>query len=218
MIDQKKDRAQMIHEICMKVLQENMEFANQVRPKPTKESSAAWKPAKSETPKASGATEGAWDATNTPGGVSDAAKAVWTKDQIVAKVMAELKTAKFANMARPKPTKESSAAWKPAKSENPKASGATEGAWEATNTPGGGSDAAKAVWTKDQIVAKIMTELKTAKFANVARPKPTKASSATQGSWDTKNTPGGVSENARQVWTIDRYKDEVQKELKNLTN
>lgn len=67
----------------------------------------------------------------------------------------------------------------------------------------------------------------TSEFSNVARPKATKASTATQGAWTTKeapkassategawdatNTPGGVSSNAKKVWTRDALKDEIKK-------
>ena len=50
----------------------------------------------------------------------------------------------FSNVARPKPTKAStatSASW--SKDMAPKASAATQGAWDSTNTPGGVSSLAK---------------------------------------------------------------------------
>ncbi len=217
------DRDALIHEICMRTLQENAEFANAARPKATKPSSstqAAWKEYKSPAGKPSASTNAGWDTSNTPGAVSQEAKDTWTKDQIVAAVRTVLARPEFANVARPKPTKASTstqAAWtseKPA----PKASAATEGSWDATNTPGGVSSNTKAVWTKDELVAAVKVALEKTEFANVARPKPAYGSSATRGGWDNSNTPGAVSEDAKKTWTLREYKDEVQKELKNLTN
>ncbi len=82
MID--REMESRINAAIAKVLNENTEFSNVARPKPTRASTAtqgAWRIEKN--PKASAATEGAWDATNTPGGVSAYAKKVWTKDELV---------------------------------------------------------------------------------------------------------------------------------------
>ena len=76
-----------------------------------------------------------------------------------------------------------------------------------------------------EAVKKVMSE--TSEFSNVARPKATKAStatqgawqiqeepkasSATQGSWDSTDTPGGVSSRAKDVWTREQLVAEITK-------
>lgn len=140
----------------------------------------------------------------------------------------------FSNVARPKPTKAStatSAAWK--KDEAPKASAATQGAWDSTNTPGGVSSLAKEKWTVQEIAAmitKVLTQNNVA-FSNKPVPAPTKVSSSTQpawkgdeecpkkpaagtqGAWDTTDTPGGVSSEAKKAWNIDEIAALVTKAL-----
>ena len=76
-------------------------------------------------------------------------------DKIIADAIAKVlyDNAEFSNVARPKPTRASTAtqgAWTIEKA--PKPSSATRGAWDSTNTPGGVSAHAKEVWTKDQLV------------------------------------------------------------------
>ncbi|MCI6858071.1 MAG: hypothetical protein MR867_02085 [Eubacterium sp.] len=141
----------------------------------------------------------------------------------------------FSNVARPKPTKAStatSAAWK--KDEAPKASAATQGAWDSTNTPGGVSSLAKEKWTVQEIAAmitKVLTQNNVA-FSNKPVPAPTKVSSSTQpawkgdeecpkkpaagtqGAWDTTDTPGGVSSEAKEVWNPSAIAALVTKVLK----
>lgn len=93
----------------------------------------------------------------------------------IAKVLSE--NTEFSNVARPKPTRASTAsqaAWNIQK--NPKASAATEGAWDATDTPGGVSAHAKKVWTKDELVdavskaAMTVLEFHNPKIAGEAKP------------------------------------------------
>ena len=69
------DRDDFIHEQVMKIVQENMEFTNVARQKATKASASASSTGETvKDPKASSATQGSWDSTNTPGGVSAIAK------------------------------------------------------------------------------------------------------------------------------------------------
>ena len=66
----------------------------------------------------------------------------------------------FSNVARPKPTKAStatSASW--SKDMAPKASAATQGAWDSTNTPGGVSSLAKEKWNVQEIAALVTKAL-----------------------------------------------------------
>ena len=66
----------------------------------------------------------------------------------------------FSNVARPKPTKAStatSASW--SKDLAPKASAATQGAWDSTNTPGGVSSLAKEKWNVQEIAALVTKAL-----------------------------------------------------------
>ena len=66
----------------------------------------------------------------------------------------------FSNVARPKPTKAStatSASW--SKDMAPKASAATQGAWDSTNTPGGVSSLAKEKWNVEKIAALVTNAL-----------------------------------------------------------
>ncbi len=141
----------------------------------------------------------------------------------------------FSNVARPKPTKAStatSASWK--KAEEPKASAATQGSWDSTDTPGGVSSLAKEKWTVKEIAAmvtKVLCENRVA-FSNKPLPAPTTISSSTQpawkkeeegvrkpaagtqGAWDTTDSPGGVSSEAKQVWNPDAIAAMVTKALK----
>ncbi|MEE1228565.1 MAG: hypothetical protein U0K57_06310 [Lachnospiraceae bacterium] len=124
------------------------------------------------------------------------------------------KTMAFSNVARPKPTKASTAtqaAWTTPK-KAPKASGATEGAWDATDTPGGVSHFAKEVWTKDKIcaVAKVVTNVLTKmEFANPPIPKPTKASTATQAAWHLEKPEAKASAGTQGAWDVAGNKNKV---------
>ena len=144
----------------------------------------------------------------------------------ISKVLSE--NTEFSNVARPKPTRASTAtqgAWNIVN--NPKASAATQGAWDATNTPGGVSAHARKAWTKDQLIdavakaAMTVLEFNNRKIEGEAKPtaskvitgyNPTgKVSSATNAVWDTADTPGGVSSAAKKVWTKDQLVDAVTK-------
>ena len=143
----------------------------------------------------------------------------------------------FSNVARPKPTKAStatSASW--SKDQEPKASAATQGAWDSTNTPGGVSSLAKEKWNVEQIAALVTKALEAnnvqVAFANKPLPEPTTISSSTQpawkkeedaprkpaagtqGAWDTTDTPGGLSAETKKVWNLDAIAALVTKELK----
>ncbi len=80
----------------------------------------------------------------------------------------------------------------------------------------------------NQIAAAVTKILESnPEFSNVARPKATKASTATQGAWnidekpkasastegawDATDTPGGVSSNAKKVWTVKDIEASVRK-------
>ena len=142
----------------------------------------------------------------------------------------------FSNVARPKPTKAStatSASW--AKDLAPKASAATQGAWDSTNTPGGVSSLAKEKWNVQEIAALVTKALESnnvkVAFSNKPIPAPTTISSSTQpawkkeeeaprkpaagtqGAWDTTDTPGGLSSETKKVWNLDAIAALVRKEL-----
>ena len=94
----------------------------------------------------------------------------------------------FSNVARPKPTKAStatSASW--SKDMAPKASAATQGAWDSTNTPGGVSSLAKEKWNVQEIAALVTKALEASNvkvaFSNKPIPAPTTISSSTQPAW-----------------------------------
>ena len=94
----------------------------------------------------------------------------------------------FSNVARPKPTKAStatSASW--SKDLAPKASAATQGAWDSTNTPGGVSSLAKEKWNVQEIAALVTKALEASNvkvaFSNKPIPAPTTISSSTQPAW-----------------------------------
>ena len=133
----------------------------------------------------------------------------------------------FSNVARPKPTKAStatSASW--SKDMAPKASAATQGAWDSTNTPGGVSSLAKEKWNVQEIAALVTKALEASNvkvaFSNKPIPAPTTISSSTQpawkkdedeaprkpaagtqGAWDVTDTPGGLSAETKKVWNLD---------------
>ena len=142
----------------------------------------------------------------------------------------------FSNVARPKPTKAStatSASW--SKDLAPKASAATQGAWDSTNTPGGVSSLAKEKWNVQEIAALVTKALESnnvkVAFSNKPIPAPTTISSSTQpawkkeeeaprkpaagtqGAWDTTDTPGGLSSETKKVWNLDAIAALVRKEL-----
>ena len=142
----------------------------------------------------------------------------------------------FSNVARPKPTKAStatSASW--SKDLAPKASAATQGAWDSTNTPGGVSSLAKEKWNVQEIAALVTKALESnnvkVAFSNKPIPAPTTISSSTQpawkkeeeaprkpaagtqGAWDTTDTPGGLFSETKKVWNLDAIAALVRKEL-----
>ena len=143
----------------------------------------------------------------------------------------------FSNVARPKPTKAStatSASW--SKDMAPKASAATQGAWDSTNTPGGVSSLAKEKWNVQEIAALVTKALEASNvkvaFSNKPIPAPTTISSSTQpawkkdedeaprkpaagtqGAWDVTDTPGGLSAETKKVWNLDAITALVKKEL-----
>ena len=95
-------------EKMVKDILKDANFSNVARPKAVKASASSASTQKTwggkENAKASSSTQGSWDATNTPGGVSSFAKEVWTKDQIVALVREEvMKTLAFGNKPVPAP-------------------------------------------------------------------------------------------------------------------
>ena len=96
-----------------------------------------------------------------------------------------LKEVNFGNLARPKATKASASSNSTQKTwggrENARPSSATQGSWDATNTPGGVSSNAKAVWTKDQIVAMVSDAVtRTLQFGNAPVVPQGKSSASTQ--------------------------------------
>ena len=93
-------------ENMVKDILKNANFGNVARPKPNKASASSNSTQKTwggkENARPSSSTQGSWDATNTPGGVSSFAKEVWTKDQIVALVREEvMRTMAFGNKPVP---------------------------------------------------------------------------------------------------------------------
>lgn len=237
-------RMEQIHRQVMEILSENAEFSNVARPKPTRAStatSAAWK--KDDAPKASAATQGSWDSTNTPGGVSSLAKEKWTVKEIAAmvtKVLCQNEVA-FANKPLPEPTTVSSStqpSWKKDEEYNPerKPAAGTQGAWDTTDTPGGLASETKEAWNLDAIAALVTKALENnnIQFANkpFEEPKtvssstqpswknaedynaPKKPAAGTQGAWDTTDSPGGVSSKAKEAWNIDAIAAMVTKALK----
>lgn len=137
MIDCKDmSREEFIHQQVTKILNEHMEFSNVARPKPTKASASASSTGKPvEEPKASAATQGSWDSTNTPGGVSALAKEKWNVHDIAAMVTKVLKENEvaFSNKPLPKPTTVSSStqpAWKTGEPEAAKPSASTQAVWK----------------------------------------------------------------------------------------
>ena len=161
MIDNK--RQELIHSQVMEILKENqLAFSNVARPKPTKAStatSASW--SKDLAPKASAATQGAWDTTDTPGGLSSETKKVWNLDAIAALVRKELtENLEFYNKPLPKPTTVSSStqpAWKDGSEEyKPKESASAQGIWERGNKI---SASTQPAWKVDEIAALVTKAL-----------------------------------------------------------
>ena len=220
---------ELLEKVVRDMIQENPKFYNTPIKKPTKASTSAASSQKTwngkENARPSGATQGAYDAIGTPGGVSPTARSTWTKDQLVAYVTQQVQSQlQFSNKPVVPTGKKSSstqASWK----ENyviGKASGATQGAYDAIGTPGGVSEAAKKTWTKDQLVAYVAQQVQSQlQFSNkpvVPTGKKSsstqaswkenyqigKASGATQGAYNAVGTPGGVSEKAKKTWTKDQ--------------
>ena len=113
----------------------------------------------------------------------------------------------FSNVARPKPTKAStatSASW--SKDMAPKASAATQGAWDSTNTPGGVSSLAKEKWNVQEIAALVTKALEASNvkvaFSNKPIPAPTTISSSTQPAWkdDSEEYKPKESASAQGIW------------------
>ena len=113
----------------------------------------------------------------------------------------------FSNVARPKPTKAStatSASW--SKDLAPKASAATQGAWDSTNTPGGVSSLAKEKWNVQEIAALVTKALEASNvkvaFSNKPIPAPTTISSSTQPAWkdDSEEYKPKESASAQGIW------------------
>ena len=161
MIDNK--RQELIHSQVMEILKENqLAFSNVARPKPTKAStatSASW--SKDMAPKASAGTQGAWDVTDTPGGLSAETKKVWNLDAITALVKKELtENLEFYNKPLPKPTTVSSStqpAWKDDSEEyKPKESASAQGIWERGNKI---SASTQPAWKVDEIAALVTKAL-----------------------------------------------------------
>ena len=164
MIDNK--RQELIHSQVMEILKENqLAFSNVARPKPTKAStatSASW--SKDMAPKASAATQGAWDSTNTLGGVSSLAKEKWNVQEIAALVTKALEASNvkvaFSNKPIPAPTTISSStqpAWKDDSEEyKPKESASAQGIWERGNKI---SASTQPAWKVDEIAALVTKAL-----------------------------------------------------------
>ena len=130
------DRDDFIHEQVMKIVQENMEFTNVARQKATKASASASSTGETvKDPKASSATQGSWDSTNTPGGVSAIAKEKWNVKEIAAMVTKVLvkNGIEFSNKPLPEPTTISAStqpAWKTGEEAAPKMSASTQAIWK----------------------------------------------------------------------------------------
>ena len=180
MIDNK--RQELIHSQVMEILKENqLAFSNVARPKPTKASTAtsaswskdmapkasaatqaAWKKDEDEAPrKPAAGTQGAWDVTDTPGGLSAETKKVWNLDAITALVKKELtENLEFYNKPLPKPTTVSSStqpAWKDDSEEyKPKESASAQGIWERGNKI---SASTQPAWKVDEIAALVTKAL-----------------------------------------------------------
>ena len=130
------DRDDFIHEQVMRIVKENMEFTNVACPKATKASASASSTGETvKDPKASSATQGSWDSTNTPGGVSAIAKEKWNVQEIAAMVTKVLvqNGIEFSNKPLPEPTTISAStqpAWKTGEEEVPKMSASTQAVWK----------------------------------------------------------------------------------------
>ena len=205
-----KNLNEEISRIVKKVLNEKAEFSNVARPKPEKASTSAsstWKT--DDAPKPSASTQGSWDSTNTPGGVSATAKKVWTvKDIAMAATKILQENAAFSNKPLPKPTTVSAStqpAWKTEEEAPIKPSASTQAGWDNRNTPGAVSEEAKQVWTVKDIamaVTKVLQE--NAAFSNKPLPKPTTVSASTQPSWKSDEEKyGKLSASTQAVWKKD---------------
>ena len=94
--------SEMRLEKMIRDLLSEVDFGNVARPKPVKDSASSNVTQKTwggkENARPSAATQGSWDVTNTPGGISCHAKDKWTKDQLVAYVTdAVLNNVQFGN-------------------------------------------------------------------------------------------------------------------------
>ena len=106
-------------------------------------------------------TQGAWDVTDTPGGLSAETKKVWNLDAITALVKKELtENLEFYNKPLPKPTTVSSStqpAWKDDSEEyKPKESASAQGIWERGNKI---SASTQPAWKVDEIAALVTKAL-----------------------------------------------------------
>ncbi len=151
MAGNKKDLELQIEQIVRRLLSEKMEFGNVARPKPTKASTstpASWM--KEKTPKPSGATQGAWDATDTPGGVSSYAKKRWSPDQMAAVITEVYNRIEFGNKPVPYPDKISAStpASNPIKKAAPKTSASTQASWKGEQGERKVSASTQASWKK----------------------------------------------------------------------
>ena len=124
--------------IIRNMIEQNPEFSNVARPKPTKASASSNSTQKTWGGKAnakpSTATQGSWDSTNTPGGVAATSKEVWTKDQMAAFVAQTVaKQLSFANkpvVPTGKVSASSQPSYKPEGTKYGKISAATQPSWK----------------------------------------------------------------------------------------
>ena len=119
-------------------------------------------------------------------------------EDIVRRIVSE--KLEFGNVARPKPTKASTAtpaSWK--KEETPKPSSATQGSWDVTDTPGGISSYAKKRWSPDQIAAVITEVYNRIEFGNKPVPYPDKISASTPASRNEERKPK-ISASTQASW------------------
>ena len=208
---------ELLEKVVRDMIQENPKFYNTPIKKPTKASTSAASSQKTwngkENARPSGATQGAYDAVGTPGGVSPTARSTWTKDQLVAYVAQQVQSQlQFSNKPVVPTGKKSSstqASWK----ENyqiGKASGATQGAYDAVGTPGGVSEKAKKTWTKDQLVAFISQAVtKELQFYNRPVNLAGGVSASTQPSWKDDTPYGRTSASTQASWDKKEGLDKV---------
>ena len=158
---------QEIAALVTKALESNnvkVAFSNKPIPAPTTISSStqpAWKKEEEAPRKPAAGTQGAWDTTDTPGGLSSETKKVWNLDAIAALVRKELtENLEFYNKPIPKPTTVSSStqpAWKDDSEEyKPKESASAQGIWERGNKI---SASTQPAWKVDEIAALVTKAL-----------------------------------------------------------